>query len=66
MSEIVLLGDSIFDNAPYVGSGGKAVIEYLRSSTEVFTTSVLVKIDSQKPHDLLTANRSISLPNKQS
>ena len=44
MSEIVLVGDSIFDNVRYV-AGGKPVIEHLRNSIPADWTATLLAID---------------------
>ena len=54
MSEIVLLGDSIFDNARFVGSGGKAVIEHLRSSIQAGWTATLLAVDGNYTTDIAT------------
>lgn len=51
MTHIVLLGDSIFDNAPYVGSKPE-VIEQLRQKLPYSWSATLKAIDGDKINDI--------------
>lgn len=50
---IVLLGDSIFDNASYAGPGGKPVIDYLNEYTPRQCKAVLLARDGAVMRDVL-------------
>ena len=56
MSEIVLVGDSIFDNVKYVkpADGEKPVIEHLRSSIPTGWTATLLAVDGNITTDIAT------------
>ncbi len=56
MSEIVLVGDSIFDNVNYVkpADGEKPVIEHLRSSIPTGWTATLLAVDGNITTDIAT------------
>ena len=56
MSEIVLVGDSIFDNVKYVkpADGEKPVIEHLRSSIPTGWTATLLAVDGNITTDIVT------------
>ena len=44
-AHIVLLGDSIFDNAVYVGSKGKSVVQHLQNKIPTGWNATLCAID---------------------
>lgn len=56
MSEIVLLGDSIFDNVRYVkpADGEKPVIEHLRDSVPAGWVATLLAVDGNITSDIAT------------
>jgi len=51
MMHIVLLGDSVFDNAPYT-SGGPAVIDHLRGSLAPGEQATLCAVDGHRVADI--------------
>lgn len=51
MTHIVLLGDSIFDNKPYVGTAPD-VVSHLRSLAGPDTRATLLAIDGSRTHDV--------------
>ena len=51
MPRIALLGDSIFDNAPYTG-GGPAVIDHLRGTLPADWAADLLAIDGSISTDV--------------
>jgi hypothetical protein len=52
MSHVVLLGDSIFDNAAYVGPRGTPVIAWLRQELPAGWRGTLLAIDGSTTHDV--------------
>src|SRR5271168_3107346 len=52
MSHVVLLGDSIFDNAAYVGPRGTPVIAWLRQELPAGWRATLGAIDGSTTHDI--------------
>ncbi len=52
MSHVVLLGDSIFDNAAYVGPRGTPLIAWLRQELPAGWRATLRAVDGSTTHDL--------------
>jgi len=52
MSHVVLLGDSIFDNAAYVGPRGTPVIAWLRQELPAGWRATLRALDGSTTHDI--------------
>ena len=59
MGHVVLLGDSIFDNAAYVG-GGPAVIEQLQATLPLGWKATLCAVDGSVTHDVPGQLRRVS------
>ncbi|MBT8395657.1 MAG: SGNH/GDSL hydrolase family protein [Gemmatimonadetes bacterium] len=55
---IVLLGDSIFDNAPYT-DGGPAVIDHLRSGLQLGEEATLLAVDGHCVSDVQSQLRKV-------
>jgi lysophospholipase L1-like esterase len=55
---IVLLGDSIFDNAPYT-AGGPAVIDHLQANLEAGEEATLLALDGDRVQDVTRQLRRV-------
>ena len=56
---IVLLGDSIFDNQPYVGLDGKPVTAYLKNMLQLGSEATLLAVDGDRIENVFAQMKNI-------
>src|SRR5579864_3324924 len=59
MSMVALLGDSVFDNAPYVSEGEKCLSEQLESLLQRGSTVSLLAVDGSITNDVIKQIKSV-------